>query len=180
MICRTLMPLSFFAGVMSSPVAALTSVERLNLYLNGTDNHEMMEFSFQLDDCTIVSGVTTQHDDGAVQNLLRTFAIGDLDLDEIQPGDLPALGLAGLTLKPRDGAPEFPVVSTMTTPNADVRALYAARGAACEETTCTLQATESGFVMFVGGPEAASRADTVLADLRDLQVECAQTQEGTN
>ena len=160
------------------PAAGQSTGTMLAMYLNGSALDGMVEFSFERDGCTGHLAMTQRYQAGDVRSTRTEFEVADLVLDDLRIAEADGGVLAQIMLNHRAGSEGFPFSSTLVTDNAETRAGWEAQGAVCEGDSCTISLEMENATLVVAGPNAGSRVDFVLSDLRALQSECTSSEEG--
>ncbi|WP_370241595.1 hypothetical protein [Pararhodobacter marinus] len=166
------------AALASLPASTQSTGTMLAMYLNGSALDGMIEFSFERDGCTGHLAMTQRYQAGDVRSTRTEFQVTDLVLDDYQIAEAEGGVLAQIMLDHRAGSEGFPFSSTLVTDSAETRAGWESQGAVCEDNSCSISLEMENATLVVAGPNAGSRVDFVLSDLRALQSECTSSEEG--
>lgn len=171
------------AAVVAAPAVAQdqpAGAAWLRAYLHGSAMEGQVSFDYAHEGCEGVVSLSQTYPSGAVRQTRTRLAYAELDLERYQIGEVESGEFAQLILDPREGAAPFPFSGTLDSDDPETLAGWEAQGATCADNRCVLESTLAQAALIVAGPNAGSRAEFVLSDLRSLQSECALTEEGTN
>lgn len=166
--------------VATTALAETTDVQHLQRYLNGASTDGMISFGFERNECIATATLGQKHEGTTTRDTVVSFNFGDLALDEFGITDYEVIGIAQLLLNLTDSAE--PATSTLKLMSEDqaTRETWVetiGNDAACEGTMCVATLSERVIYIIVAGPNASSRAEFVLSDLRQLAADCSTVSE---